>query len=95
MARLQCKPVQGTLLKKKTVVILSSTQSTLEGTPQSNIHTHIHQEQSSPGHSQMCFMIRSVSANGEKQTKLSKQKGGEKRKVFHAFPPTDQCQWET
>lgn len=29
MAWLQCKPAQGTLLKKKTVVILSSTKSTL------------------------------------------------------------------
>lgn len=29
MARLQCKPAQGTLLKRKTVMILSSAQSTL------------------------------------------------------------------
>lgn len=77
MAGLQCKSAWGTLLRKKTVVILSSTQSTV-GTP------HPTHTQSAPGQSQMCFMLWSVSPT---RAKLNKQRGGEKKNVFHIPPP--------
>lgn len=77
MAGLQCKPAWGTLLRKKTVVILSSTQSTV-GTP------HPTHTQSAPVQSQMCFMLWSVSPT---RAKLNKQRGGEKKNVFHIPPP--------
>lgn len=80
MAQLQCKPAQGTLLKKKTLMILSSTQSTLQWVPLSNTHTGL--VQSRPVQSQMCPMLPE-----ERETDQIEQiQSGEKKNVFHILP---------
>lgn len=73
MAQLQCKPAKGTLLKKKTAVILSSTQSTLQEVTPSNTHTHTFKPvQTCPApdvsHAQVCFPPRERETDQIKQT---------------------------
>lgn len=75
MAGLQYKPAQATLLRKKTEVILSSTQSTV-GTPRSNTYTHVYTS----------TVPDVFHALVSQQTKVSKQKGGERKNVLH-IPP--------